>query len=132
VVLTGNADVYLIKYAERYIYRWLFKNNIEVYEYTKNVLHAKISVCDGKVMTVGSFNINNLSAYGSVELNLEVKNPRFALNVQHQLEGIIKKDCVRITESKFNRQFNMLSRAAHRAAYEAFRFVFFLSTKQTG
>jgi cardiolipin synthase len=132
VVLTANADVALIKYAERYIYRWLFKNNIEVYEYTRNVLHAKIAVCDNRVMTVGSFNVNNLSAYGSIELNLEVENNKFAHDVHNRLDAIIKKDCRKVTEESFNRQFNLVVRTAHRWAYEAFRFLFFLSTRRGG
>ncbi len=130
VVLTGNADVFMIKYAERYIYRWLFKNNIAVYEYTRNVLHGKISVCDKEWMTVGSFNINNLSAFASVELNADVFDKKFAMHVYERLSEIIKRDCVRITEEKFERQFNLISRTAHHVAYYLFRFLFFISTKQ--
>lgn len=130
VVLTGNADVFMIKYAERYIYRWLFSQNVEVYEYTKNVLHGKISVCDKKWMTVGSFNLNNLSAFASVELNADVFDQKFATDVHTRLQKIIDTDCVRITEKKFNKQFNFVSRTAHHAAYYLFRFLFFISTKQ--
>jgi cardiolipin synthase len=130
VVLTGNADVFMIKYAERYIYQWLFRNKIEVYEYTKNVLHGKISVCDKTWMTVGSFNLNNLSSFASVELNADVFDKKFAANVHDRLQEIIATDCVRITEKKFNRQFNFVSRTAHHAAYYFFRFLFFISTKQ--
>lgn len=132
VVLTGDADVYLIKYAERYIYQWMFRNGIEVYEYQKSVLHGKIAVCDSRSMTVGSFNVNNLSAHASIELNLEVDDPAFALHVQQRLEHIIENDCIRITEENFNRKGNLLVRAARRAAYEVFRFLFFLSTRQAG
>ena len=130
VVLTGNADVFMIKYAERYIYQWLFKNNIEVYEYTKNVLHGKISVCDRAWVTVGSFNLNNLSSFASVELNADVFDKDFAARVHDRLQAIIDTDCVRVTEKKFNRQFNFVSRTAHHAAYYLFRFLFFISTKQ--
>jgi cardiolipin synthase len=132
VVMTGDADVYMVKYAERYIYRWLLKNNVEIYEYQKNVLHAKIATVDRKLMTVGSFNVNNLSAFVSIELNLEVDNKAFATHVHERLEEIIKNDCIKVTESKFNKQFNGLSRLGHKASYEAFRFLFFLSTRQTG
>jgi cardiolipin synthase A/B len=131
VVLTGNADVFMIKYAERYIYRWLFRQNIEVFEYTKNVLHGKLSVCDRQWMTVGSFNLNNLSAFASVELNVDVFEKTFASDVHNRLDEIIQTDCIRITEAKFNHQFNFISRFAHLAAYRLFRFLFFISTKQT-
>jgi cardiolipin synthase len=132
VVLTANADIFMIKYAERYIYRWLFKNKIEVYEYQKNVLHAKIAVRDGEWMTGGSYNVNNLSAFASIELNLDVNDKKFAGHVQDRLEKIIAEDCSRITEKKFNRQVNFITRIAHYGAYEIFRFLFFLSTKQKG
>jgi cardiolipin synthase len=132
VVLTGNADVFLVKYAERFIYRWLFKHKIEVYEYRKNVLHGKIALCDDRLMTVGSYNVNNLSAFASIELNLDVKHPQFVAAVHERLEEIIQNDCVRVTEKAFNRQFNLFSRLAHRSAYAIFRFLFFISIKQRG
>jgi cardiolipin synthase len=132
VVLTGEADVYMIKYAERYIYRWLLKNNIEIYEYKNNVLHAKIATFDRQLVTVGSFNVNNLSAFASIELNLEVNDPECASGIHHRLEEIIKNDCIKVTRQKFNRQFNFLSQIGHKASYEIFRFLFFLSTRQTG
>ena len=130
VVLTGNADIFMIKYAERFIYQWLFKNKIEVYEYKPHVLHAKIAFCDGEWMTVGSFNVNNLSAFASIELNLEVKDTAFVKKQEARIEEIIRKDCVKITERKFNRQFNIVSRIFHQVAYHLFRFLFFISTKQ--
>lgn len=132
VVLTGNADVFLVKYAERFIYRWLFKNGIEVYEYRKNVLHGKIAFCDGQLMTMGSYNVNNLSAFASIELNLDIKHHQFVTEVQHRIEEIIRTDCVQVTEKAFNKQFNFLSRMAHRGAYALFRFLFFISIKQRG
>jgi hypothetical protein len=33
-------------------------------------------------MTIGSYNINDISAYASIELNMDVKNPFFANNVK--------------------------------------------------
>jgi cardiolipin synthase A/B len=132
VVLTGNADVFLVKYAERFIYRWLFKNKIEVFEYRKNVLHGKIAVSDCSLLTIGSYNVNNLSAFASIELNLDVKDTGFVKSARDRLQSIIDKDCVRITEAKFNRQFNYLSRFAHWTAYGFFRMLFFLSIRQKG
>lgn len=132
VVLTGNADVFLIKYAERFIYRLLFRYKIKVFEYRRNVLHGKIAVCDKEWVTIGSYNVNNLSAFASIEMNLDVKHPEFATEVHDRLEKIIAEDCVEITERKFNRQFNSISRLAHNVAYGVFRFLFFLSVRQKG
>jgi cardiolipin synthase A/B len=130
VVLTANADIFMIKYAERYIYRWLFKNGVEVFEYKPNVLHAKIAFCDGNWMTVGSFNVNNLSAFASIELNIEVSEPNFIQQQEARIEEIIQNECVKITEKKFDHQFNFISKFAQQVAYQVFRVLFFLSTKQ--
>ncbi|MEJ0057218.1 MAG: phospholipase D-like domain-containing protein [Bacteroidota bacterium] len=46
VILAGLSDIGTSKYAERYLYRWLFKNKVEIYEYSKTVLHGKIAVSD--------------------------------------------------------------------------------------
>jgi cardiolipin synthase len=48
-------------------------NNIELYEWDKTVLHGKAAVVDGN-WTIGSFNLNNLSSYGSLEMNVEIKS----------------------------------------------------------
>ncbi len=132
VILTANADVILIKYAERFIYRWLFKHGIEVYEYTKSIVHGKMATCDGEWMTIGSYNVNNLSAYASVELNLDVKHSGFVSKVEHRLEEIIRNDCVRITEKSFLKKYNWFNFLVHKTVYGIFRFLFFLSTKQVG
>ena len=128
VILTGYADIPLIKYAERYIYRWLFKNNIDVYEYNKTVLHAKLATADSRILTVGSFNVNNLSAYGSIECNLDVSDEKFVGSVEDQLDEIIEKDCTHITEEDLRKR-NVFAKIAHKVAYEVFRFMFFVSTK---
>lgn len=74
LILTGSADVPLAKYAERYLYRRLFRNHIRVFEYTANVLHGKTAVMDGTWFTLGSYNLNNISQFASIELNLDVAN----------------------------------------------------------
>lgn len=55
------------------------KNNIEIFEYQETVLHAKVATYDSRWTTVGSYNVNNISAYASLELNMEVGNNSFAL-----------------------------------------------------
>ena len=74
VILAGKSDVVLSKNAERYLYDYLLRKGIEIYEYQKTVMHAKMSVCDREFVTIGSFNVNNISAYASLELNLDVKS----------------------------------------------------------
>jgi cardiolipin synthase len=128
LVLAGISDIKLAKHAERYIYRWIFKNDIEVYEYNHSILHAKISTYDGKWSTVGSYNVNNLSAFASIELNLDVKQETFAANVQQHIEEVIKHDCERITEEDFNTRYHFISRVFQQCSYQIVRMLFFLFT----
>lgn len=97
VILAGHSDVWVAKNAERYLYSWMLRNNISIYEYQPNVLHAKIAVADGHWVTVGSYNINNISAHASLEVNLDLRNKLFAQKVQGQLQKIIDEDCFEIT-----------------------------------
>lgn len=128
MILTENSDIPVAKYAERYMYNWLLDNKIEIWEYRKNVLHGKIASVDGTCATVGSYNVNNLSAYASIELNLEVIDPSLAGEIEKRLANIIKKDCVQITREEFRKRTNWFNRLAQTTAYNFFRFMLFLFT----
>lgn len=117
VVLAGVSDVMIAKHAERYLYRWLLENNIEVYEYQRTVLHAKVAVADGKWVTVGSYNVNNISAYASLEVNLEVENEKFAKETKQVLDEIILKDCQQITLENYESHTGRLKRLWQRTCY---------------
>ncbi|MBN8671700.1 MAG: phospholipase [Chitinophagales bacterium] len=117
VIVAGPSDVLLAKSAERYLYRWMLKNRIELYEYKQSILHAKVSVADNKRMTIGSYNFNNLSAYASIELNLDVRNKPFVSTVQQELNDVIKNDCTRITEEDYLDNTSLINKAWQYIAY---------------
>jgi cardiolipin synthase A/B len=124
LILAGSSDVLTAKYAERYMYRWLLKNNIEIYEYQKSVLHGKMAVYDDKWATVGSYNVNSISAYASIELNLAISDPSFAKQASIALKKIIEFDCLRVTKV----QYGLAERILQQGAYYVFRVLFFLFT----
>jgi len=128
LILAGTSDVKVAKQAERYMYRWLFKNGIEIYEYPNNILHGKIAVYDSVWVTGGSYNVNNISAYASIELNLDVKGNSFAGLVKETLDGIIRNDCIQFTESTYQTKYNFFQRIVQYVSYELVRLVFFLFT----
>lgn len=117
VILAGISDIMIAKHAERYLYRWLLKNKIEVYEYQRTVLHAKVSIADGSWTTVGSYNVNNISAYASLELNIEVEDPRFATSTRKTLDQIIEQDCQKITLENYEAHTTWLKRFWQRTCY---------------
>ena len=128
IILTKMADVALAKSAERFFYRWLLRRNIEIYEYRNRILHGKMAVYDGQWVTVGSYNFNNISAYASLELNLDVHNEAFAQQVDQTFDEIILRDCDPITKASYERKTNLWDTFRYRLAYESVRFVFFIFT----
>jgi len=128
LILAGTSDVRIVKFAERYIYSWIFRNRINLYEYQKNVLHGKLSMYDDKWVTAGSYNVNFISAYASIELNLDVADEQFAKKVKHTIEGIIRKDCIEITESEYGKKYNIFQRSIHKISYDLIQMIFFLFT----
>ncbi|MEP7110783.1 MAG: phospholipase D-like domain-containing protein [Ferruginibacter sp.] len=128
VIMAGKSDLVVAKNAERFMYDWLLRNNVSIYEYQNNILHGKIAVCDNKWMTIGSYNVNDISAYASIELNLDVKNPSFAKHVEQTLEEIITNDCISVTRESHTRTKNILKQFFRWSSYELFRLGFHVFT----
>lgn len=128
IIAAGRSDVAVAKNAERWLYDWLLRNGIELYEYEKNVLHGKMAVCDDQWMTLGSYNINNLSAYASIELNLDVRNPAFTKATNQVIETIIAEDCTPITYEHHIRTKNIFKQFGRWISYQSIRLLFYLFT----
>ncbi|MBL7698992.1 MAG: phospholipase [Chitinophagaceae bacterium] len=127
MIISGESDVKVVKAAEKYWYAWLVRNNIEIFEYTKNVLHGKLAVCDSEWMTIGSYNVNDLSAYVSIELNFDVRDPNFVKKVDETLQQIIDTDCVKISPDSIA-QTNTFKRLVRWLSYTLIRITFSLTT----
>jgi cardiolipin synthase len=128
VIAAGVSDVKLAKYAERYWYSWMLRNRIEIYEYQPTVLHGKIAVCDSEWMTIGSYNINDISAYASIELNMIVNDEAFARQTEQTLLDIAEKDCVRVTSEYYKKSKNIVKQFVRWLSYQFFRMTFYLFT----
>ena len=128
VIMSGPSDVMLAKRAERWYYDWLLRNGLELFEYQENVLHGKLATADDRWMTIGSFNVNDISAYASIELNLDVDDPGFARQTREMLEKIMQEDCVRITQEQYKRSKNIFKQFINWLSYRTFRTIFFLFT----
>jgi cardiolipin synthase len=128
IIVGGVSDVKISRLAEQFMYRWLFRNKMEVYEYQHTVLHGKMATYDGIWMTNGSYNVNKISAYASVELNMDVRDPAFALSVEAELTDIIRDNCKRIIPATYFQHTGWLQRFQQRLAYETIRVLFFLFT----
>lgn len=128
IVVGSVSDVRISRLAEQYMYRWLFRNKMQVYEYQDTILHGKMAAYDGIWMTNGSYNVNRISAYASVELNMDVRNTDFAAGVEAELEGIIRDQCIQILPETYFQHTGIFRRLLQRVAYETIRALFFLFT----
>lgn len=128
LILAGISDVGISKYAERYLYRWAIRHGIEIHEYKNNILHGKIAVCDARIVTIGSYNVNDISAMASIELNLDVEEVSFAETVYRTLNRIIDQDCEPVHPASPQNTYGPIERLMQWISYETFRFIFFLFT----
>lgn len=128
IVTAGPSDVALAKNAEKWLYDWLLRNNIELYEYQSSILHAKVAVCDSQWLTIGSYNINDISAFASIELNLDVRNPNFAKTVENSFDFIIENECIEITKNELSQSKNLFKQFLLWSSYQIFQMTFYLFT----
>lgn len=128
VISCSQMDVPLVKQAERYMYNWLLRHGIEIYEYHGKMLHGKVATCDREWMTVGSFNVNDLSARVSVELNVDLRGEAVLAQAIGELEGIINNDCSRVTRQAMALNSGLIARFGRWLAFRTLRILFFLGT----
>ncbi len=128
LIICSRMDVPLVKDAERFMYGWLLRHGVEIYEYAGDMLHGKLATCDEKWMTLGSFNVNDLSARVSVELNLDVLGGPFVQRTVYQLEHIMRRHCLHIDGSNFAQHNGLFNRIWQWFAFKMLRIIFFLGT----
>jgi phosphatidylserine/phosphatidylglycerophosphate/cardiolipin synthase-like enzyme len=78
-------------------FRWLIERGIKVYEWQKpGAFHSKNMVIDGKIASIGSFNIANGSTFHHTESNVITYGGELPHKVRRQFE-IDLKDCKQVT-----------------------------------
>lgn len=128
IIIAGKSDVILAKNAEKWLYDWLLRNHIHLYEYQNNILHGKIAICDTTWLTIGSYNINNISTYASVEVNLDIRNDDFTEAALSKIENIIEQECIKITKENHLKSKNIFIQFRRWLSYQTIRILFFIST----
>lgn len=121
IVLAGLSDVPFIKPSIIWLYDWMFRNKITIYEWNKSVLHGKLAVADQRWVTVGSYNLNALSDYGSLELNVEVEDEGFARETVSFLQALIAEGCVPVGPEQYKKNKNWLIQFSRWCSYQVVR-----------
>jgi cardiolipin synthase len=132
IVLASESDAHLFKRATNFLYDFILRNHIRIYEYLPSNLHAKVATIDGNWCTIGSYNLNHLSDYGSIEMNADILNSRFAREFEAMLLGIIDKDCRQINFREYTRRKTWFSRLADWSSYQMIRFLMRIMFMLTG
>lgn len=96
LILSGISDLPMARRASCHLYSKLLHYNIEIYEWENSILHGKAAVVDNKWTTIGSFNLNNLSSYASIEMNVGINSAQFSNQFILHLEKIMNQ-CEKIT-----------------------------------
>ena len=127
IIVSYKSDVKLVYMARRYLYSWLLKNKIRIYEYHPSNVHGKVLIADSKFTSIGSYDLNNLSTYSNIELNLSISDENFATDFENILEEIIAKQCSLVTESDFRKRVNSIDFFLSWISYQLVKTFFMLS-----
>jgi cardiolipin synthase len=90
LILQARVEYVLLHYASRALYGQLLAAGVEIQEYRRSFLHAKVAVIDDHWATVGSSNIDPYSLLMSREANVFVRDPQFSHELRVELERLIE------------------------------------------
>jgi cardiolipin synthase len=104
LLLQARVEYVLLHYASRALYGQLLDAGVQIFEYTKSFLHAKVAVVDGRWATVGSSNIDPLSLLLMREANVVVDDRRFALELRESLLERVVDGARPVARARWRRQ----------------------------
>ena len=121
IMLGGHSDVKLVKPATMYFYEWMMRQGMEIYEWQPSILHGKLAIVDDEWATVGSYNLNALSDYGSLELNVEIFDADFARSSRAKVEELITSGCKNVDFDEFMKSSTLILYVYRWFCYKAVR-----------
>jgi len=121
IVLAAESDAPMFDRATQFLYDFILRSKIRIYEYLPSNLHAKVATVDGKWSTVGSYNLNHVSDYASIEINVGILDERFAQDFEKTIREIIKNDCREVTFEEYKRRRTWYNRLSDWFSYQMIR-----------
>lgn len=120
-LLIGVGEFQLQDMVAHSFYPKLLGCGVNVVEYQKTQLHAKVAVIDDDWATVGSSNCDGLSLFLNQEANVVVRDAQFAASMRAHIEAGIA-DGVVIAVDHF-KHVGRIKRAGYGAAYFFYKLV---------
>jgi cardiolipin synthase len=131
IVFAAESDAPMFKRATGFLYEYILRNNIKIYEYLPSNLHAKVATVDGKWCTIGSYNLNHISDYGSIEMNVDILDAAFTEKFEKILLKKIKDDCRQVTFEEYLRRRTWFSQFRGWMSYQMIRLLMRLMAQMT-
>ncbi len=125
LLLQGLAEYKLQHWATQALYQELLQAGIDIYEYKRSFLHAKVAVMDDW-STVGSSNIDPFSLLLAREANVVINDPGFARQLQTQIELGMAQGAQQVSPQQHMR-LSWPKRLVHKGAFIVLRFAVALS-----
>lgn len=69
IILPSKADHYIVFWGSRSYYTELLQAGVELYEYQKGFMHAKVLIVDNEIVSIGTANMDLRSFNHNFELN---------------------------------------------------------------
>ena len=108
--------------ASRALYGPFLEAGIEIHEYHKSFLHAKVAVVDRRWATVGSSNIDPFSLLLAREANVVIDDPAFAEGLHQSLVREMEQGATQLKSERWTKEPFPL-RAATWISYGVARFL---------
>jgi cardiolipin synthase len=124
LLLQGRVEYMLLHYASRALYLHFLDAGVEIFEYHRSFLHAKVAVIDRRWATVGSSNIDPMSLLLAREANMLIDDAGFAGDLHASLSAAIEAGAQPVQRAQWEQQSHSLSmRAMTWICYELVRFL---------
>lgn len=91
ILMPGIPDKPTVFYMAKSYYPPLLKAGVQIYEYTPGFVHAKSYVCDDKVATVGTINMDFRSLYLHFECGTFLYGCKAVMDVKKDMEDCFLK-----------------------------------------
>ena len=104
LLLQGRVEYFLQHYASRAFYGPLLDAGVEIYEYKRSFMHAKVAVIDQHWSTVGSSNIDPFSLLLAREANIVIDDQPFAQELRRNLQRDMESGAMIIAKTSWRQQ----------------------------
>lgn len=122
LMLQGRVEYRWLHHATRALYGSLLDGGVEIIEYHKSFMHAKVAVIDDNWSTVGSSNIDPFSFMLSREANVIVRDASFCAQLRHSLLAAMRDGAVPVDLKEW-KQRPFVERLMAWLAYGSGRFI---------